>query len=293
MAGDIAQDDQAILSNPVISGRRRSAKRRAAGAAPFAHRPLSANEVASVVDWISKTKLNPVYGFAVLFAAHTGVRASELQGLRVQDVTLSDLSGTVGNVRVVRTASRRTGKWTYGTPKSDASTDRVIPLASWLADELRDYLAHTHPFAAKHPHAPLFPGRRTRASRTAAPYDSLSATSVGEEEAQLRHAEFIASFDWGHPVVADNLYDNYLQPACKALGLGSVRFHDLRHTFATMNLSAGEHYMQVSKWLGHSSFVLTLSTYADYIREDEVVEPKVGRGTPRGPSNILKLTAKA
>ena len=52
----------------------------------------------------------------------------------------------------------------------------------------------------------------------------------------------------------------------------------MRHTFATMNLSAGEHYMQVSKWLGHSSFVLTLTTYADYINEDEQVAPKVGRG---------------
>lgn len=36
-----------------------------------------------------------------------------------------------------------------------------------------------------------------------------------------------------------------------------------------MNLTAGEHYMQVSKWLGHASFVLTLTTYADYITEDE------------------------
>jgi integrase len=45
-----------------------------------------------------------------------------------------------------------------------------------------------------------------------------------------------------------------------------------------MNLSAGEHYMQVSKWLGHSSFVLTLTTYADYINEDELAAPKVGRG---------------
>jgi hypothetical protein len=45
-----------------------------------------------------------------------------------------------------------------------------------------------------------------------------------------------------------------------------------------MNLSAGEHYTQVSKWLGHSTFVLTLSTYADYINEDERAAPKVGRG---------------
>ncbi|CRZ18416.1 phage integrase family protein [Mycolicibacterium neworleansense] len=63
---------------------------------------------------------------------------------------------------------------------------------------------------------------------------------------------------------------------CRDCGLGAVRFHDLRHTFATMNLSAGEHYMQVSKWLGHSTFVLTLTTYADYINEDEQVAPKVG-----------------
>ena len=33
--------------------------------------------------------------------------------------------------------------------------------------------------------------------------------------------------------------------------------------------------MQVSKWLGHSSYVLTLSTYADYIREDGTAAPKL------------------
>lgn len=257
---DTAVDDQAIQSNPVVAGRRRhSTKRktssaRAAGGTTFAHHPLSANQVATVTDWIANTKGNQVYALAVLFAAHTGVRASELQGLQVQDVTLSDIPGTVGSVRIVRTAARKSGTWIYGTPKSEASSDRVVPLAPWLADDLRDYLAKVHPFSGtgksrkRIAHAPLFPGRRDR-----------------------------HSFDWAKPVVADNLYDNYLQPACKALGLGSVRFHDLRHTFATMNLSAGEHYMQVSKWLGHSSYVLTLTTYADYITEDEQAAPKVGR----------------
>jgi len=33
-------------------------------------------------------------------------------------------------------------------------------------------------------------------------------------------------------------------------GQGCSVVHDLRHTFATLALSAGEHYMQVSKWLG-------------------------------------------
>jgi hypothetical protein len=35
--------------------------------------------------------------------------------------------------------------------------------------------------------------------------------------------------------------------------------------------------MQVSKWLGHSSFVLTLNTYADYIPKDELAAPKLAR----------------
>ena len=35
--------------------------------------------------------------------------------------------------------------------------------------------------------------------------------------------------------------------------------------------------MQVSKWLGHSSYVLTLTTYADCIREDELAAPNFAR----------------
>lgn len=267
---DTAQDDQAIASNPVVAGRRQTTKRRTrvTGQTPFSHHPLTANQVAAVTDWIAREKGNDVYALAVLFAAHTGVRAAEFQGLQVGDVSLSDIPGTVGSIRVVRTMKRARPEgagqdapleWIEGTPKSDTSTDRVVPLAPWLADELRDYLTTVHPFAGKYRHAPLFPGRRSR-----------------------------TAFDWAHPVVADNLYDNYLQPACTALGLGSVRFHDLRHTFATMNLSAGEHYMQVSKWLGHSTFVLTLSTYADYICEDDLAAPKVGRGIAGG-TNVLPL----
>jgi len=39
---------------------------------------------------------------------------------------------------------------------------------------------------------------------------------------------------------------------------------------------------------GASSFVLTLTTYADYIREDEPAAPKVGRGVV-GAANVGEL----
>lgn len=273
---DTAQDDQAIVANPVVAGRRHTSKRRTTpdGKQPFKHRPLTANQVAAVVDWIerngSQGRGNSVYALAVLFAAHTGVRASELQGLQLQDVTLSTIPATVGSIRVVRTAKRKGREWIYGTPKSEASSDRAVPLAPWLADELRDYLTNVHPFAGKLRdgedkthyigHAPLFPGRRNR-----------------------------YTFDWAKPVHTGSLHEHYFAQVCRAVGLGNVRFHDLRHTFATMNLSAGEHYMQVSKWLGHSTFVLTLSTYADYITENPLVAPKVGRGVVGVASNVTNL----
>ncbi len=101
----------------------------------------------------------------------------------------------------------------------------------------------------------------------------------------------VEDFDWARPIVVDNLYHNYFQPACKALGLGAVRFHDLRRTFATLALSAGEHYMQVSKWLGHSSFVLTLTTYADYIREEDTAAPKFARPVATAATRVVALSA--
>lgn len=284
---DVAVDDQAIPSNPVVAGRRHSTKRRAAtgGKAPFKHRPLTGNEVAAISDWITTQRGNPVYALAVVFAAYTGVRVAELQGLQVGDVTLADIPGTVGSVRIERTKKKARAavqtdecdapaplRWQEGTPKSDASTDRVVPLAPWLADDLRRYLSTVHPFAGKKriAHAPLFPGKRTRAGKSAVQ---------------------VEDFAWAKPIVADNLYHNYFQPACKALGLGSVRLYDLRHTFATLALSAGEHYMQVSKWLGHSSFVLTLTTYADYIREDDTAAPKFARPIAKAAKKVVALSA--
>lgn len=45
--------------------------------------------------------------------------------------------------------------------------------------------------------------------------------------------------------------------------------------------------MQVSKWLGHSSFVLTLTTYADYIREDDTAAPNFPRPAVKGADNVV------
>ena len=41
-----------------------------------------------------------------------------------------------------------------------------------------------------------------------------------------------------------------------------IRFHDLRHTFATLMFSNGEHPKIVQEILGHAQITLTLDTYS-------------------------------
>lgn len=47
-----------------------------------------------------------------------------------------------------------------------------------------------------------------------------------------------------------------------ALRVRPLRFHDLRHTFATLALQAGTSVVDVAAWLGHSSPEVTLRIYA-------------------------------
>ena len=46
------------------------------------------------------------------------------------------------------------------------------------------------------------------------------------------------------------------------LGLSRIRFHDLRHTAATLMLSRGVHPKIVAERLGHSTPMLTLTVYS-------------------------------
>ncbi len=44
-----------------------------------------------------------------------------------------------------------------------------------------------------------------------------------------------------------------------------IRFHDLRHTHATLALAAGVHPKIVSERLGHASIAITMDTYSHAI----------------------------
>jgi integrase len=64
----------------------------------------------------------------------------------------------------------------------------------------------------------------------------------------------------GRPVVYNLVRD--FQALLKRLGLPKVRFHDLRHSHASLLLAQGIHPKVVSERLGHSQVGITLDTYS-------------------------------
>jgi len=70
----------------------------------------------------------------------------------------------------------------------------------------------------------------------------------------------------GEPLNHNNMVIRYFNPALKEAGLGKVRFHDLRHTYASLLIEQGENIKYIQTQLGHSSPTVTLNVYAHLMK---------------------------
>jgi integrase len=66
----------------------------------------------------------------------------------------------------------------------------------------------------------------------------------------------------GNPINHSNMLSRHFFPAMKEAGVGKIRFHDLRHTYASLLLEQGENIKYIQTQLGHASPVVTLNVYA-------------------------------
>jgi integrase len=87
----------------------------------------------------------------------------------------------------------------------------------------------------------------------------------------------------GAPVHSSDLVQHFKR-TLKALELSKIRFHDLRHTAATLMLADDVSLVTVSKILGHSSPAITATIYAHALDESKTgaiagLSQKL-RGTP-------------
>lgn len=86
--------------------------------------------------------------------------------------------------------------------------------------------------------------------------------SVAEDEWQ--DADLMFKSSKGNPCDRYNLLRSFKRSA-KEAGLPIIRFHDLRHTAASLQLNNGIPVLVVSKRLGHSKSSITLDTYGHLI----------------------------
>jgi len=66
----------------------------------------------------------------------------------------------------------------------------------------------------------------------------------------------------GEPINYSNMVQRHFLPALKTASLPRIRFHDLRHTNASLRLESGENIKYIQTQLGHASPTVTLNVYA-------------------------------
>jgi len=127
---------------------------------------------------------------------------------------------------------KRRGMCCFKEPKTDRSRRRVS-MPPKLAQFLREYRAER--LALYH-----------QLGKTLSPDDLVFASIEGK------------------PIDPGVLTHNFAR-IVKRAGLDNVRFHDLRHTFASLMLLRGAKPKVISEALGHSSVAFTLDTYSHII----------------------------
>ena len=63
-----------------------------------------------------------------------------------------------------------------------------------------------------------------------------------------------------------NVLNRHFYPALDDAKLPRIRFHDLRHTYASLLIEQGENIKYVQSQLGHASPTVTLNVYAHLMK---------------------------
>jgi integrase len=161
-----------------------------------------------------------------MLALSTGMRESELLGLRWRDV---DLEGGVVRVQQSLKVAEH-GKRALGKPKTAGSRRKVLLTSTAVA--------------------------ALRAHRLRQGEERLTAGALWQE------SDLVFPTSVGTALDPTNMYRFAYKPLLKRAGLPLIRSHDLRHTAATLLLLSGVHPKVVSEMLGHSSVTITLNLYS-------------------------------
>jgi integrase len=194
--------------------------------APKEMRPLSEAEARVFLN-VARESGDRFESLYVL-AISTGLRRGELLGLRWDDVDLER-----GTLRVGRSLVREGGRHTVGETKTRRGR-RQVNLTPRTVSALKAHRKHQLE-------------ERMKLAGLHEDYGLVFSTRVGT------------------PMNPENLVQRSFKPLLKKAGLPEIRFHDLRHTCATLLLGRGVHPKLVQELLGHATIAMTLDYYSHYL----------------------------
>jgi integrase len=173
---------------------------------------------------IVATNGDPLRALYVL-AITSGMRQGELLGLKWADVNLE-----AGSIHVCRQIMRTRAGFVFSDPKT-AKGRRTIVLPDLAVVTLRD---HRQAQIAK----------RLAAGLDWEDYDLVFPNA------------------FGRPLERQNVLRRSFQPLLSRAGVPRIRFHDLRHSAATLPLLQGVHPKVVQERLGHATISVTMDIYS-------------------------------
>jgi len=193
---------------------------------PEEMRPLSEDEARAFLETARES--GDRFEALYVLAITTGLRRGELLGLRWDDVDLER-----GMLRVGRALVREGGRHTLGETKTRRGR-RQINLTPRTVSAIRT-------------HRKKQLEEKTKLAGLHQDHSLIFASEVGT------------------PMNPENLVKRSFKPLLKKAGLPEIRFHDLRHTCATLLLGRGVHPKLVQELLGHATIAMTLDTYSHYL----------------------------
>lgn len=114
---------------------------------------------------------------------------------------------------------------------------------------------------------------KSKTSRRTIPLPRQALDALKDQKRAATSKELVFANDEGGLLIGTTIGSRF-EWHLKRLGIPKRRFHDLRHTCATLMLGAGGNLDDVKRFLGHSSIKLTSDTYGhlDPVRQREVAD---------------------
>ena len=184
-------------------------------------------EQANVLLKVAREKGEIVY-MVLLLALSTGMRRGELFALRWEDVDLDPKGGSVTVNQSVTTVS---GRIVWSKPKTESS-QRRIPLTPDVTVKLKKFKA----------------------------WQTEHRLMMGDK---WENTGLVLANMYGRLNNPNNFTVEHFKPLLKRAGIPEdMKFHDLRHTHATILLQQGVNIKVVAERLGHAKATMTMDVYS-------------------------------